>query len=69
MALGTADLKPTRGDLVKVITDKYPSVPKGTIAVVDYYYKPGSKYALEGFEDVLIDPADLEIVSYKRRGR
>lgn len=68
MPLGTAGFKPINGDLVKIITDRYPSVPKGTIAPVSRCYKHRSKYALQGFEDVLINLSELEIVSYKRKG-
>lgn len=66
MALGTADFKPMSGDLVKIITDRYPSVPKGTIAPISCFYKHFSKYALKGFEEVLIDLSELEVLSYKR---
>lgn len=69
MPLGTAGFNPSEGDLVKVVTDRYPSVPKGIIARVSNCYMPLSKYTVEGFEDILIDMSDLEIVSYKRVGK
>lgn len=66
MALGTADFMLMTGDLVKVITDKYPFVPKGTIAPINCFYRNDNKYALKGFEMILIDPSELEVLSYKR---
>lgn len=66
MALGTTGFKPAKGDLVKVISDKYPSIPKGTIAPVISIYKAGRQYSIEGYADTLIDVSDLEVLSYKR---
>lgn len=66
MALGTTDFKPSKGDLVKVISDKYPSMPKGTIARVICISTSGTKYIIEGYTDAVTDASDLEILSYNR---
>jgi len=66
MALGTTGFKPGIGDLVKVITDKYPSIPKGTIARVSSISASGTQFIIDGYPDTITDATDLEILSYHR---
>lgn len=67
MALGTIGFKPGKGDLVKVISTKYPSIPKGTIALISTASESGRYYFIEGYSDAITDASDLEILSYKRQ--
>lgn len=69
MALGTNGLKPAEGDVIKVISGKYPSIPKGTIAVVIYISKFVGNCLIDGHTDVPVNVADLEVVACKEPAR
>lgn len=66
MALGTTGFRAAKGDLVKVKTDRYPSIPKGTVANVETVSESGSQCTVDCCAGVSIALVDLEIISYKR---
>ena len=66
MALGTTGFKPDKGDLVKVKTDRYPSIPKGTVANIEAVSESGSQCTISCCTAISIALVDLEIISYKR---
>ena len=65
MTLGTIDFKPGKDDLVRIISDRYTSIPKGTIAPL--VSVSDDCYFIEGYADPVTDVSDLEILSYKRQ--
>lgn len=66
MVLGTADFKPGSGDLVRVVSSNYPSIPNGTIALVRMVSEAGTEWFLEGYEEPIMSSSELEILSYNK---
>lgn len=66
MALGTTDFTPGTGDLVKLRSARYLSIPKGTVALVRNLSDSGTECFLEGYNEPVTRLSDLEILSYNK---
>lgn len=66
MALGITGFKPAIGDLIKVKTDRYPSLPKGTVSNIKTVSESGRQCTIDCSVGISIDLRDVEIISYKR---
>lgn len=65
MALGIGGFKPAVGDLVKVISDSYPAIRRGTISRIAGMSNSKDYCFIEENVEVPVNTRDLELVAYR----